>query len=133
MKYLHEDAPGIYHLDHMLAPEVSAMFAAMSSRMPKGGIKARYKQIVEAVAEDIYEQRRAEYPTDYLLPWEQMVEDHRTSSLNGDPSPPKGHVWLRWHDEAEDRLCEYPIHPRVQEFFDQFVLNYGHSSILELC
>lgn len=27
---------------------------------------------------------------------------------------------------AEDRLTEYPLHPRVQKFFDQFVGAYGH-------
>lgn len=34
-------------------------------------------------------------------------------------------------DAAEDRLCEYPLHPKVQEFFDKFVGRYGHGSILE--
>jgi len=80
------------------------MFAAMSSRAPVGGIKARYRQVVEAVAEDI----EAPYVTN-------DADEQRMR-----------------RDLAEDRLCEYPIHPKVQKFFDDFVGKYGHSSILEL-
>jgi hypothetical protein len=105
MKYLHEDADGVYHLDHRLLPEVSAMFAAMSSRLPTGGIVGRYTQIVEAVHEGM----------------EAEAREAGIMTLNGIP--------LR---AAEDRLCEHPIHPRVKEFFDKFVLRYGHSSIMEL-
>jgi len=32
----------------------------------------------------------------------------------------------------EDALTTYPLHPKVQGFFDQFVGQYGHSSVLEL-
>jgi hypothetical protein len=32
----------------------------------------------------------------------------------------------------EEALTTYPLHPKVQEFFDQFVGKYGHSSIMEL-
>jgi len=32
----------------------------------------------------------------------------------------------------EDALTTYPLHPKVQGFFDQFVGKYGHSSVLEL-
>ena len=105
-KYLHEDAEGVYHLDHKLAPEVSAMFAAMSSRMPAGGIAARYKQIVEAVYQSMVEEAGIKVD----------------SVILGGPT----------REQAEERLCVYPIHPRVQEFFDKFVLKYGHSSIMEL-
>jgi hypothetical protein len=86
-KYLHEVGPNIYHLDHRLTPEVRAMLAAMASRLPAGGIQARYAQLVAAVAET-------------------------------QPNP-------------EDRLTEYPLHPKVQGFFDEFVGRYGHSSIQE--
>jgi hypothetical protein len=110
MKYLHEPAPGVYHLDHRLAPEVSAMFAAMSSRMPKGGIQARYGEIVEAVAEGM------------------IADTMKWGGREGEEFPVNDTARKR----AEDRLCEYPIHPRVQGFFDRFVLNYGHSSIMEL-
>jgi Thymidylate synthase complementing protein len=34
--------------------------------------------------------------------------------------------------KAEWRLCTYPLHPKVQQFFDTFVGQYGHSSVLEL-
>lgn len=123
MRYLKTTAPGVIALDHRLTPEVSAMFAAMSSRMPAGGIEARYMQIVEAVAEGLYNEVKqraagsaANWPT-----WPALRSGQDTSlSLT---------AWLR---QGEDRLCEYPLHPKVQEFFDQFVLNYGHSSIMEL-
>ncbi len=32
----------------------------------------------------------------------------------------------------EDALTTYPLHPKVQGFFDQFVGQYGHSSVMEL-
>ena len=127
MKYLHKDAPGVYHLDHRLAPEVVGMLCAMSSRMPLGGIQARYMEIIEAVAEGLWEDAQAEalkgngYENKKRLPsW----EDAKAGPMWNTDST------LR---QAEDRLCEYPIHPRIQKFFDQFVLRYGHSSILELC
>lgn len=133
-KYLRPVAeyPGFFVLDHRLVPEVSAMFAAMSSRMPLGGIEARYGQIIEAVAETLYEAQRARHPEEYPLPWEEMLNKHRLSPLNGEESPPREGYRLCWHDEAEEELTTYPLHPKVQEFFNQFVLQYGHSSILEL-
>ena len=105
MKYLKKSAEGVYVLSHHLTPEVSAMFAAMSSRMPAGGIEARYMQIVEAIKPDLW---------------------------NECPPKERGRPDAYWVEKAEDCLCEYPLHPKVQEFFDQFVLKYGHSSILEL-
>lgn len=109
MKYLHQRSPGIYHLDHRLLPEVRAMLAAMSSRMPKGGIRARYAEIVEVVAEDIVRNTMEWAGRD---PGSMVVNDVARS-------------------RAEDRLCEYPLHPKVQGFFDKFVGQYGHSSIQE--
>jgi hypothetical protein len=99
MKYLHEVGPGIYHLDHRLTPEVKAMMASMASRLPAGGIKARYAQVVEAV-------------------YEGLCAD-------------AGHFGVGGVEQAEDRLTTYPLHPRVQSFFDKFVGMYGHSSIQE--
>ena len=131
-KYLHKVGDHSYFLSHHLTPEVRAMFAAMTSRTPVGGLPARYGQVVEAVAESLYETYRAKYPSDYPLPWEDMLNDHRLSPLNGEPSPPREGYRMRWHVEAEDALTQYPLHPKVVEFFDQFVRNYGHSSILEL-
>ena len=85
MKYLREPRPGIFVFDHRLTPEVRAMFCAMVSRLPAGGIAQRYKEVVDAIGE-----------------------------------------------HGEEALTEYPLHPRVQRFFDEFVGRYGHSSILEL-
>jgi len=114
MRYLHEDAEGVYHLDHRLTPEVRAMFCAMSSRMPAGGIVARYQEVIEAVAEDLLE--TAGWPT--------------LAAMRGDST--RGGDLRDFFDQAEKRLTTYPLHPKVQVFFDQFVGMYGHSSIMEL-
>lgn len=118
MKYLHEDAQGVYHLDHRLTPEVRAMLCAMASRMPAGGIEARYREIVEAVAEGL---------------WDEITMDKTWKEAHGEDFrvafvPQFRHMILR----AEERLTTYPLHPRVQVFFDKFVKMYGHSSIMEL-
>jgi hypothetical protein len=104
MRYLHTAAPGVYVLDHRLRPEVSAMFCAMSSRMPSGGIKARYNEVVQAIME-------GEYSEDAL----RNPEIRNAAPLF-----------------AEERLTKSPLHERVQGFFDKFVRRYGHSSIMEL-
>lgn len=114
MKYLHQDAEGVYHLDHRLTPEVSAMLCAMSSRMPAGGIAARYSEIVEAVAKGLREEDDGLAETMGLV-----VGDEETQQRQ----------WMR---AAENRICEYPIPKRAEGFFTQFVERYGHSSIMEL-
>lgn len=35
-------------------------------------------------------------------------------------------------EDAEERLCSYPLPKRAQKFFDVFVGMYGHSSVMEL-
>lgn len=117
-KYLHAVGVSTFWLDHKLTPEVRAMLAAMASRAPLGGVQARYAQIVEAVGQSLFEEKRArlaeDNPDGEIMTWEQL---------------PEAHGWL---GIAEDRLCDYPLHPKVQKFFDDFVGKYGHSSILEL-
>lgn len=95
MKYLHNVNDTCFVLDHRLNPMVSAMFAAMSSRLPAGGIEQRYREVVEAIAKTL----------------------------------PNGKTSVT--DQAEDVLTELELHPIVQEFFDKFVGQYGHASILE--
>jgi len=110
-KYLHASrsasqhpmGEGFYWLDHRLTPEVRAMFAAMSSRMPVGGIRARYAEVVEAVQETLRDN----------------LEEIAPETVD-------------WRGLAEDALTQYPIHPKVGEFFAKFVQHYGHSSIMEL-
>jgi hypothetical protein len=109
-QFLHQVKPGVFFLDHRLRPEVRAMFCAMSSRMPLGGIEARYMQIVDAVAEDLIKT---------TMEW---------GGREGEEFP----VNKVARERAELRLCDTPLHPKVQTFFDQFVLRYGHSSIMEL-
>lgn len=126
-KFLHQVGEGTFWLDHRLVPEVRGMLAAMSSRAPLGGVRARYGQIVEALAESLWEQVRADaeagdgYENKRHVPsWTKANEEaHRWSVAST-------------RSAAEDRLCEYPLHPKVQKFFDDFVGKYGHSSILEL-
>jgi hypothetical protein len=81
------------------------MFAAMSSRMPAGGIVARYEQIVQVI-----------FDGGFPVP----------ERFSRDPS------YVPTLAYAEEQLTTYPIPPKVQEFFNRFVLNYGHSSIMEL-
>lgn len=119
-KYLHAVGEATFWLDHRLTPEVSAMFCAMASRAPVGGIQARYAQVVEAVAGGLYDASRNEHPDESDLMWPTW------STVKDDVA------YQAWYMQAEDRLCEYPLHPRVQKFFDDFVLRYGHSSIMEL-
>lgn len=118
-KYLHETTTGTLWIDHRVVPEVSGMLAAMSSRAPLGGVKARYAQIVEAVARGLYDEARDTRlnKRDFWPEWDQCQGKSNYEC---------------WTRDAEDRLCTYPLHPKVQKFFDDFVGKYGHSSILEL-
>ena len=134
-KYLHEHSTNVRWLDHRLTPEVSAMFAAMASRAPLGGIRARYEEVVQAIASAGWETRR--FPS----------ADPEWKDLG----PLRKGVLLA---EYEDTLCKYPLptvvyNPRFNlktfdratdcdadgnnpGFFDRNVGLYGHSSIMEL-
>jgi len=133
-KYLHKVGQHTWWLDHRLTPETRAMLCAMTSRMPVGGMPERYAQVIDAVAEDLYdnepEDMEAEEPAGDRIPWSHIpdiLKDH----------PPEDTQYLRgiyesFCEKAEDRLCEYPLHDKVLGFFNQFVRSYGHSSVLEL-
>jgi len=137
--FLKEVYPQIYVLDHRLTPEVRAMLCAMASRMPAGGIVARYEEVVGAVAEGIKEEGLERGWLYYLdrnnEPTSEDGEGHRliikSVGYHGDevsgPLKPE-----KLFEMAETRLTQYPIPDRVQGFFDQFVANYGHASIMEL-
>lgn len=120
-KFLHESSPGIYFLDHRLTPEVRAMFASMASRLPSGGIRARYEQVVDEVAAELWSPMSLPYLQDYTWAEAKTVEDDLAIVVQAQ--------YIR--GEAETLLCEYPLHTRVQHFFDEFVGKYGHSSIQE--
>lgn len=107
-KYLHKVGPNLYHIDHRLTPEVRAMFASMASRLPDGGILSRYRQVVNEVARSL------------------ARETSHANYLQSSDSE-----WPAFVGAAEECLTNYPLHPRVQGFFDQFVGQYGHSSIQE--
>jgi hypothetical protein len=91
----------ILSIDHRMRPETRAMLAAMSSRMPAGGVRRRYDEIVHAVATDI--QNNSLLSTDH-----------------------DGYV------RAAESALTTSVPPKVQEFMNAFVGNYGHSSVLEL-
>ena len=112
-KYLKKVNDTCTILDHRLCPEVSAMFTAMASRMPAGGIEARYREVVDAVAKTIHDEK---FPTLLVVDWTDKSDEKRET----------------FYGEAEDLLTTYPLHPVVQAFFNKFVKAYGHSSILEL-
>jgi len=121
-KFLHESSPGIYFLDHRLTPEVRAMFASMASRLPSGGIRARYEQVVDEVAAELWPgSKPLPYMRDYK--WAEAKTEEDDLNIVAQAQYIRG--------KAETRLCEYPLHTRVQGFFDEFVGKYGHSSIQE--
>ena len=112
-KYLHKTGPHTWVLDHRLRPEVRAMFLAMSSRMPAGGIEARYRQVVSAVAKNDIRYDSSKFKDPVTLEVDEAA------------------VWRDGLARAEETLTN-SIPSSVQEFFDKFVGNYGHSSVMEL-
>lgn len=125
-KYLHEPTPGTIVLDHRLTPEVRAMFAAMVSRSPIGGMKQRYMEVLRAVAEGLLEEDLQKLPPERMeFVTRFFIEDY--GEANYREVMVSGRL-----EEAEEALTTYPLHPKVQGFFDQFVGQYGHSSIMEL-
>lgn len=133
MKYLHKIGYHVSYLDHKLVPEVRAMFAAMMSRVPKGGIEARYKQVVESIVTEEWEASHQQLMLDAKVSsWQEAKDSQYIIPGSGnEPLNAYARVTADW-EGAEDKLTVYPLHSRVQEFFDKFVGNYGHSSILEL-
>lgn len=139
-KYLHAVGESTYFLDHRLRPEVSAMFCAMASRAPVGGIRARYEQVVAAVAESIVEEGVRERWA-YIFSRDGAEHTRLDEGCQFVVRRDGDGNLLRWNESAltshsrpedpramaEDRLCEPgPLHPRVQKFFDDFVGKYGH-------
>lgn len=124
MKYLHRiesalpEGTTVYYLDHRLCTEVQSMMVSMVSRMPEGGVARRYAELVEKVAKQI------------------AVDDKFSFAGKGDVDSWWEDVLYKGHKIhllllAEDRLCEYPLHPIVAEHFQKWVGEYGHSSITE--
>lgn len=122
-KYLHKTSEGNTWLDHRLTPEVRAMLAAMASRAPLGGVEARYEQIVTDLMKDV------------SIPEVDESEIQRQAVQRRlDPAPMLDRARLEREERikaareaAEDSLCVYPVAPRVQRFFDDYVGQYGHS------
>ncbi len=139
MKYLHTPSPGTIVLDHRLTPEVRAMLVAMVSRSPVGGMKQRYTEVVEAVAESLWNTVNPRHPWVDMVKWAAQPRD-AFEVLFRDEDEPFLNVtrWsltadiARYKERAEDALTVYPLHQKVQGFFDQFVGQYGHSSPMEL-
>ena len=116
-QYLHVHAAphgvGIYSLDHRLLPEVRAMLCAMSSRMPTGGIRQRYGEVIDAVAR----------PLCVHLRWDDLVVSEDATAVA---------FLAELRRISENQLTRYPLPESTQKFLDTFVGQYGHSSILEL-
>jgi len=150
-KYLHRANSNCWYLDHRLTPEVRAMFCAMASRLPEGGIYARYNQVVQEIVAALWAETHAKVLESLGNPsLAEALEDRDTLYHPGgqdvDPESPNHisndppitlrewatHTFSQFIGPAEDLLTVYPLHPRVQAFFDEHVGKYGHSSILEL-
>ena len=100
---LHVVSHHVSYLDHRIVPELGACFAAMMSRVPKGGIMARYKEVVEKTAKEI---------------WANRVEDSQKASPPEDsrrlPSWDKAILSPTYdmssvYRKAEERLTQYPL------------------------
>jgi len=122
MKYLYKTGISTWHLDHRLTPEVRAMLVSMTSRTPLGGMQQRYTELVEAVAADLWPGKRT-LPYVAATSWAHAKLEDTDFNVIAQVECV--------HSGAEDRLCEYPLHPKVVEFFNRFVGDYGHGSILE--
>lgn len=147
-RYLHQHSPHTFWLDHRIVPEARAMLAAMMSRAPSGGVRQRYRELLLAIAEDLYDNDHDRHESD--PPWGAVVK--------GEACPTGieyADVYVRSYlSDAEESLTTYPLPKRVQNpdfdkstydrktkcdangekpgFFDEFVLLYGHSSVMEL-
>lgn len=95
-------------LDHRLTPELSACLCAMASRLPEGGIEARYLEILTS---HILDKTSMKKETWEGLSWQEKQV-------------------LVTHHELD--LTEYPLPAKVQRFIDTNIAKYGHSSPLEL-
>lgn len=150
MKYLHETynlgGTTVHYLDHRLCTEVQSMMVSMVSRMPEGGVAKRYAELVEKVAKVLWpggktpksDPAERRHTDDYT--WEEALKHHREAvggppgiidSLHGSSVNSGFIVVAQTLRAAEDRLCEYPLHPIVAEHFQKWVGDYGHSSITE--
>jgi hypothetical protein len=116
----------------------------MSSRLPAGGIEARYREVVDKIAgnlyaSDPYRQQQSAHRDDVYgqrpgggPPYENLLADWKHKE---DLDDPFDQATVLCHLElAEERLCSYDngkLHPVIQEFFNKFVHQYGHASIQE--
>jgi hypothetical protein len=120
------------------------MFSAMMSRVPMGGIEARYCEVVDKIA-------RGTAPSSAGLNGAHPLY-HENRECWVSSKAENGRVELVYVDGgknqevhsnalsihptiAEEHLCTYTarkLHPVIQEFFDLHVGKYGHSSPKEL-
>ncbi len=110
------------------------MLVAMMSRQPKGGIRARYEELVLKMAEAEWEKERSRPG----VVWMDM--DFR-SALHHRHEWQIAEVYI---NQAQHDLAKYhsnydvtgdfrsALHPAVQGFFDEHVGKYGHGSIKEM-
>lgn len=128
LKYLHvvpcEAAAQICYLDHRLCTEVQSMMVSMVSRMPEGGVSRRYAELVDKIAQSLLEEE------DSRLSLERKDQRDQFVASMGGSMDTASRIPI-YRSAAEDRLCEYPLHPIVAEHFRKWVGEYGHSSITE--
>lgn len=142
-RYLHRVGDYVSWLDHAIVPDLGATLAAMMSRSPKGGIIARYKQIVVTVAKEDWEASNAHLPEGSAPTWEEMVA-HPTgysgvnsalrraeNSLKTYPLPKCIHN-DKFNPKTYDRELGVDADGHKPGFQDLNVALYGHGSIKEL-
>jgi hypothetical protein len=98
--------------------------------MPEGGVARRYLELVEKVAISIvnsYDDGSPVPESERL--WPDIIQAIRNPQL-----PDKHNLryqYTKYMEDAESRLCEYPLHSIVAQHFQKWVGEYGHSSITE--
>ncbi len=123
----HEDEVfSVHSLSHRLRPETRAMLAAMASRMPQGGVRARFHEVRTAAAVEYHNTSMLEVHPNARRREITVEEFHKIAE------DPKNREWVldSYFDADQHLIVEIP--KAVQAFMDKFVGNYGHSSIMEL-
>jgi len=153
-RYLHRVGDHVSWLDHRIVPDLGSTLGAMMSRSPKGGIIARYKQIVVTVAKEHYESQLRPFKQWTLdqrrekgiLTWKETVAnatdfhsrlaidralDRAENSLKTYPLPKCIHN-PTFNPKTYDRKTKLDENGEKPGFQDLNVALYGHGSIKEL-
>lgn len=149
-KYLRSVVPScdVLYLTHNVLPTVRAMFASFMSRVPAGGIQAKYREVLEKIANNLtLEDALNIAKEDEHCVW-YRGDVYHIAQLGGHG---KGYAYLHTGDVsnsgflraplselyistelAEEKLTQHPLPAVVVDFIEKYIGEYGHSSPIEL-